>query len=63
MLTIEEFLEMFLEPGLLTVEIYSFEKNDTVWKGCAKDVPLNYKTAEIESFDTPTEGGICINIE
>lgn len=61
-MTIEELMNLCIEPSLCKVEIYSVDQNDTVWSGMADEIPDEYGELEVESFDVPTDGCMTFNI-
>ena len=63
-MTVGMFLDYCCDAGLLTVEIYSFEKEKVVWVGCGDEVPGEYYDAELSSFDVPSKADlITLNID
>lgn len=64
MFTVGDFLDYCIDPGLLTVEIYSLDKGKVVWTGEGWTMPDEYADAELASFDVPSKADhITLNIE
>ena len=61
-MTIEEFMELCIEPSMLKVEIYDCDKGEIVWSGYADELPDKYGEMDVESFDIPTNGCMTFNI-
>lgn len=61
-MTIEELMNLCIEPSLCKVEIYSIDQNRAIWSGFADDIPDEYGELEVESFDVPTDGCMTFNI-
>lgn len=55
MFTIEKFMNLCIEPDMLTVEIYSCDKGEIVWSGSYDKIPNKYAETEVLSWDCPTE--------
>ena len=63
-MNISDFIYYCIDPGLLTVEIYSLEKGETVWTGDGDGIPEEYEYSELCSWDVPSEADtITLNID
>ena len=63
-MTIQDLLYYCYDEGLLTVEIYSIDRGETVWTGNGYDVPDEYMDAELCSFDVPSKPDyLTLNID
>ena len=63
MFTVGDFLDYCIDPGLLTVEIYSLDKG-RLWMGVGWEMPDEYAEAELSSFDVPCQADhLTLNIE
>ena len=61
-MTIEQFMELCIEPSMCKVEIYGINQEETVWSGYADEIPNEYREMDVESFDVPTDGCMTFNI-
>ena len=61
-MTIEEFMELCIEPSMCKVEIYDCNKGEVVWSGYADELPDKYGEMDVESFDVPTNECMTFNI-
>lgn len=61
-MTIQELMEMCVEPGLCKVTIYDSEKSEDVWTGDAEEIPQEYGDQEFSSFDVPQDGHMTFNL-
>ena len=63
-MTVYEFLYYCIDPGMLTVKVWSNAQGQTVWSGPGDEVPDDICDAELGSFDVPYEmDTITINID
>lgn len=62
-MSINDFIFLCCEPGLLEVSIFSLEEGSTIWTGRGNEIPSKFVEAELCSFDIPAEGSITLNIE
>ena len=53
-MTVYELLYYCIDPGMLTVEIYSLEQGKELWVGPGDEIPEEYENAEVGSWDCPT---------
>lgn len=62
-MTIYQFCELFCDAA--TVEIFSLEKCETIYKGYSDEIPENICESEIASIDPVYKGSeyITINID
>ena len=65
MMTVVEFLEMFLEPNDQYFELWDNEKEEVVFKGYYFDLDEEFEDATVTSIDNIYNGakGITLNIE
>lgn len=61
-MTIEQLMELCVEPSMCKVEIYDCDKGEVVWSGYADELPDKYGEMDVESFDVPTDGCMTFNI-
>lgn len=62
-MTVYDFLDYCIDPGLLTVEIYDCDSGNTVWVGHGDEIPEEFGYKDIGSFDVPSEADhITLNI-
>lgn len=61
-MTIEELMNMCIEPSMCKVEIYSTDSEKVVWSGWADDIPDKYGELYVESFDVPTDSCMTFNV-
>lgn len=61
MLTIYDFVTLFIEYDYMTVEIFSTDDCITVWSGCGKDIIGIIGEYSVDSVDSPKENHIVIN--
>ena len=62
-MTIQEFMEMCIDPSLCKVSIYDMEKGEDVWSGASDEIPEEYGDLEFGSFDVPKDGQMTFNLE
>jgi hypothetical protein len=63
-MTVYDFLDLCIDKGMLTVELYSIDKGETVWEGYGDDIPEEYEYAELGSFDIPSKADrMTLNID
>lgn len=63
-MTVYDFIDLCIDCGLLTVEIYSCDAGDVVWTGPGDEVPEEYLYADLGSFDVPSKPDhITLNID
>lgn len=62
-MTVYEFCEMFSDAAM--IEIFSFEKGETIYKGYSDEIPESIGESEISSIDPVYKGSehITINID
>ena len=52
------------ESRMLTLRLWSNSKESIVWNGTASDIPQEYASVVVQSFDPPDgEGMLTLNIE
>ena len=59
-LTIQDVLNLYVDPDILLVEVYDVDKGDTIFKGEACDMPYCIEYAEITSIDNPDKSGYLV---
>lgn len=58
------FLDMCIDTSLLTVTIYDVAVGENVYSGSAEEIPEEFQTAEVCSWDVPTKvGEVTLNID
>lgn len=62
-MTIAEIMNLCTEASLCKVEIYSLEKDKTIWSGVGDEIPYEYEDLEIASFDVPSNEKMTFNVE
>lgn len=63
-ITVGALVQMFLEPSMLIVDLFSLGDGNSVWTGVASALPPLYETSEVRSIDTPSQADhITINID
>ncbi|MBP5717378.1 MAG: hypothetical protein J6X53_00155 [Abditibacteriota bacterium] len=55
-MTIKDFLDLFTDPGILTVSLYDLnsDEGDDVWTGNGEEIPDEYADESVESVDAPS---------
>ena len=61
-MTINELMNMCIEPSMCKVEIFDANPEKVVWSGWADEIPDEYGELDVESFDVPTDGCMTFNI-
>lgn len=63
-MTVYDFLELCIDRGMMTVEIWSNSAEDVLWTGPDDELPEEYEDCELCSFDPPTKPWcMTLNIE
>lgn len=63
-MTVSDFLDLCIDAGMMTVEIWSDSAEAVLWTGPGDEIPDEYEYAELWSFDPPTKQWcITLNIE
>lgn len=61
-MTIQELMEMCIDPSFCKVEIYDSNVERVVWSGYADDIPEEYGELYVECFDVPNNCCMTFNI-
>ena len=59
-MTVQEFMEMFVDPDAQHIQIWSDAEEKIVYDGDYGDVPEHMNCAEVSSIDN--KGVICLNV-
>lgn len=62
-MSISEFLDMCIDPGLMNVEIYDMISGSTVWSGFGDELPDEFWDVTVETYDVPRDGQMTLNVE
>jgi len=63
-MNINDFIDLCIDAGLLTVEIYSMDRSKIVWTGPGDEIPEEFLYCELWSWDVPTKPDcITLNID
>ena len=67
MITVEEFMEMFIDGDSQYFQLWDNEKEDVIFKGYLSELPDELRWAEVTSIDNIYKGksfdGIVLNID
>lgn len=64
-MTVQEFMEMFINPDAQHIQIWSDDEEKIVYDGDYGDVPEHMNYAEVSSIDNvyaDNKGVICLNV-
>lgn len=64
-MTVQEFMEMFIDPNSQHIQIWADDVEKVVYDGDYEDIPENRDYAEISSIDNidaDNKGVICLNV-
>ena len=64
-MTVQEFMEMFIDPDAQHIQIWSDDEEKIVYDGDYGDVPEHMNYAEVSSIDNvyaDNKGVICFNV-
>jgi hypothetical protein len=62
-MTIRDLLELYVDAGLLKVEIYDLETSETIYRGQGDMIPDEYLDLDIQSLDAPYRDVQVINVD
>lgn len=63
-MSVYDFCELCIEPGLLKVEIWDAASESVVFSGLYSDIDDELGCAEVMTFDLPVKANtICLNID
>lgn len=64
-MTVEKFIKLCVDGGMVKFSIYDIEIGKTVWRGYGhEDLPEQLARADVESYDVPTkEYELCLNVQ
>lgn len=62
-MTIRDLLELYVDAGLLKVEVYDLETSETIYSGQGDMIPDEYLDLDIQSLDAPYRDVQVINVD
>lgn len=62
-MTIQDVIDLMMEPGMQLISVYSLEKEQDIFHGDAIDIPGYIAEQEIASIDTVEGNKITFNVE
>lgn len=63
MINVYEFIDLCIDGSMLNVELWDVDKEEQVYSGTLDDMPEEFQTAYVTSYDIPMmEGMLTLNI-
>ena len=61
-MTVRDFIELYCDAGIVEIEVYDLDNEETIFKGYADEVTDDIECREIASLDAPIKDIQVINV-